>query len=254
MNEEVLKKEVNRISNLPQYKNKSQEDLEKIAKTNLNKRDSDIGDKFSNADEKNEARKLFKRYLVEYPNLSYHQLEMIEDLIVHQINKSFIQHQIDKDKKEKNFVHAALFEQLQNVEEHIFELKDKIGLNKEIEVGELTGLQVLQKKFDKYINEHREEFTTVCSGCGSLLLLRRKVKDFDCLEHPWFAGRWFFNFEILKDVKDEKISKEDAWRYMCAASKGGKSKPAFSKEYCFDYIDHCMKNWGAIVEHLSNKE
>lgn len=254
MSEESIQNEVSRIKNLVQYKNKSQEELEAIAVLNLKKKDSDIGAKFADKDEQELARQLFKRYLQEYPNLSFSQIESVEDLIVHQINKTYIQKQIDTAKSEKKSVPMSLFEQLQNVEDHIFSLKEKIGLNKEIDVGELTGLQMLQKRFDKYINEHREEFTTVCSGCGSLLLLRRRVKDFDCLEHPWFAGRWFFNYEILKDVKEGKITKEDAWRYMCSASKGAKTKPAFSKEYCFDYIDYCLKNWAELTSLLTDKE
>jgi hypothetical protein len=252
--EEAIQAEINRIKNLPQYKAKSSDDLETIASANLKKKDTDIGQKFTDPDEADYARKLFKKYLAEYPNLSYSQVEMIEDLIVHQINKMFIQKQIEIGKTEKKFVHNSLFDQLREIEEHIFQLKEKIGLNKELEVGELTATQMLQKRFDKYINENREEFTTVCEGCGSLLLLRRRVKNFDCLQHPWFAGRWFFNYEILKDVKDGKLAKEDAWRYMCSASKGADSKPAFSKEYCIDYIDHCLKNWGDITETLQNRE
>jgi len=251
--EDNIQKEINRIKNLNQNKNKSDEELEVIATNNLKKKSSDIGEKFTDPKEQDEARKLFKKYLLEYPNLSYGQVEMIEDLIVHQINKSYLQKQIDTIKTEKKSVPPSVFEQLQSIEEHIYQLKEKIGLNKEIDVGELTGLQSLQKRFDRYINEHREEFTTVCSGCGSLLLLRRRVKDFDNLEHPWYAGRWFFNYEILKDVKDGKITKSDAWRYLCSASKGSASKPAYSKEYCEDYINYCLKNWAEITENL-NKE
>lgn len=89
-----------------------------------------------------------------------------------------------------------------------------------------------------------------CGSCGKMLLLRRRVKNFDNIQHPWFAGRWFFNYQIILDVKEGKISKTQAWRYLCSASKGDTEKPAFSKEYCLDYIDYCLENWDEIIENL----
>lgn len=253
MDEKILK-EVSRLKNLPQYKNKTADEMNEIASNNLKKKNADISSKFENPEEQAEAKRLYDQYLEQYPNLTHAQLDVVQDIVVHQINKIYVQGQINKDKKEEKPVHNAYLEQIQDIEKHIFELKEKIGINKEIEVQELTGLQVLDKRFTKYINEHKHEFTTACKECGTLLLLRRRVAGFDCIQHPWYAGRWFFNYEILKDVKEGKLSKEDAWRYMCSAGKGSKTQPAFSKEYCVDYIDHCIKLWPEITALLSNKE
>lgn len=254
MAEEIVQAEINRIKNLHQYKNKTQEELEVIASANLKKKNADIGSKFTNADEAKQARELLQRYIAEYPNLSYGQMETIEDLIVHQINKSYIQKQIDTIKSEKKSVPLSLFEQLQTIEEYIYGVKEKIGLNDKTEVGELSGLQMLQKKFEKYINENRNEFTCVCSNCGTMLLLRKVVKDFDVLNHPWFAGRWLFNLPIIKFVKEGILTKEQATEILNGASKGKDSKPAFSKEYCSDYIDYCLKNYGEIIENLTQEK
>jgi hypothetical protein len=250
MLDEATQKELKRIKNLSQYKNKSDEDLLLIASANIKRKSADIGNKFNDPIEQEEARRLYNKYITNYPNLNPSQLELVEDLIVHIINKNYTQKQIDNIKSEKKSVPPSLFEQLQNIEEHIFELKQKIGLDQDNGNTELTGLQTLQKKFESYINSHKEEFTTVCSCCGTMLLLRRRIKDFDIIEHPWFAGRWFFNYEILKDVKEGKITKEDAWRYLCSASKGSESKPAFNKQYTIDYIDHVLKHWAEITNQL----
>lgn len=213
----------------------------------------DIGSKFETALEKKEARKIYAEYLKNYPNISSSQKDIVQDLVVHIINKNYINGQINKAKKSKSFVHNSLFDQLKQVEEHIYELKEKIGIDKEIEKGELTGLQAAQKKFEQYINEHRNEFTCACSNCGTMLLLRRRVGDFQVINHPWFAGRWFFNYPVLKFVKEGILTKEQAWEILCGASKGKNSKSAFTKEYCVDYINFCLDRWAEITDFLSEK-
>lgn len=65
-----------------------------------------------------------------------------------------------------------------------------------------------------YIPFNRNEFTCACAYCGELLLLRRRVKDFEVLKHPAFSGRFLYNIEIIEDVKKGLITKEQAARYM----------------------------------------
>lgn len=249
-------KEFKRLKNLKQNKNKSDEELQKLytdAQINVAKREVKADDRFTAENEKSIAIELFEHYVRTYEFEKYTDLCTLQSLIYEEILLRRIQNHINKtftndgntylDKRER--------ETLTETEKRIEEFKIKLGIDKEdAEINELSALQLLAQRFDKYINANKHEFTIVCYNCQKLLLIRKRVKDFDCIEHPWFAGRWFFNYQILLDVKEGKITKQQAWRYMCSAAKGETERPAFSKEYCEDYIKYCLENWDDITENL----
>ena len=63
--------------------------------------------------------------------------------------------------------------------------------------------------------------------------MRKRVKDFDVLKHPFLSGRFLYNVEIIKDVEEEKITKEQAARYLKTSSQ---------------YIDWAIKNKHKIID------
>ena len=262
MNRE-LENEIKRISNLKNFKHLPPEEIEKKALLQLRLREFEKNHEFLNKNEEKVAKSLFLNYLENYEFDNISDLSTLGDLIVNEIQLKRIETAItdyyknlaekNKDKKDKYiYIPDKLLKSKQDLENHILDLKLRLGIDKDKEdkEDELTALQTLQIRFNKYIQAHKHEFTTVCPSCGKILLFRKRVKDFDSLPHSWFVGRWFFNYEILKDVKENKLSKEDAWRYMVCASQGGNYKPAFSKKYCTDYIDYCLKNWNEITKHF----
>lgn len=257
-----LSAEIKRLRNLKNYKEYSDSQLEKIAKINLRVKDFRSNPLFAYVDEKGEISKQsqldqelaetkFRSYLENHELESQSDLDTLRSLIYNEIHESHIQFELNKLNAEKKYPPEKLTAQLIDVQNQKMALKMKLGIDKEANISELTKLQQLEKKFELYYQEHANEFTTVCGCCGEMLLLRRRVEKFDTLKHPWFAGRWLFNYEILKDVKDGKISKDDAWRYLVCASQGGEYKSAFSKEYSIDYINYCLDHWAEITDLLN---
>jgi len=241
-----VQKEVNKLSKLTQYKDKPLEWVEKKAIINVKIRNFASQSIFQNLEEKELAEDLFSKYLDEYDFESTSDILRLQDLIFKYLLKNRIQKRlneltsgIDKDGKEKNvYCSDKDVKPLLDLEKAITEDKLALGIDRveDEKKDELTGLQMLQKRFEKYINFNRNEFTTVCAKCGNLLLLRRRVKDFECLIHPFFSGRWLYNREIMKDVKKGLITKEQAARYQ-------KTSP--------DYIEYCLKNENEIV-HIAS--
>jgi len=246
-----LQKEINRLGNLKPHKELSLEELTKMAKINLKLKEFKTYQLFTNEAEQTQAENRFVSYLQTHEIESLSELDSLRSLIYTEILESRIQGELNKLADEKKYPPEKLTAQLIEVQNQKSELKIKLGIDKdEVKTSELTQLEIVEKKFADYICEHENEFTTVCGCCGEMLLLRKRVKDFENMKHPWFAGRWLFNYEILKDVKDGKLSKEDAWRYLCCASQGGNYKPSETKQYCVDYIDYCLKNWAEITASL----
>lgn len=248
-----LIREINRIKNLKGTSDLAESEIERKAKINLRVRDFKAKPLFENAEEQVLAEERYKLYLESNEIESISDLDTLKSLIFNEVFETRIQKQLNKLNEEDKFPSDKLTEQLTKVQNQKLDLKVKLGIDSETPTtDELTGLQTLKIRCEKYINENKEEFTCICPH-GSMMLLRRRVKDFDTMEHPWFAGRWLFNYEMLKDVKSGKLSKEDCWRYLSNASDGGNYKPAFDKQYCTDYIDYCLNHWAEITAFLENK-
>lgn len=251
--------QVKKLSNLINTKDLPKEEIERLAFLNVKAKEFSKNHQFVNKDEAKEAKSLYLRYLENYEFDNMSDFSTLGDLVVNEIQMKRIENSLLEfynQNKDKGITYAPdkLLKAKQDLEKHIFDLKLKLGIDKEDQrEDQLTALQTLQQRMKHYHEMHKHEFITDCSECGNILDLRRRVKDFDVCQSPWFAGRWLFNYEILKDVKDGKLSKKNAWRYMRCAGQGDKYKPSSTEEYCVDYIDHCLKHWNEIMKHFNNK-
>jgi hypothetical protein len=238
-----LQKEINKFKNLPQFRDKPIEFIEKKATISLKIRKFAEQNIFEDLDEKSLAEDLFVKYLDEYEFESTSDILRLQDLVFKYILKVRIQKRLNEltstkgadGKEKKAYCSDKDVKPLLDLEKAITDDKIALGIDKPDDENkdELTGLQMLMKRFEKYINFNRNEFTTVCAHCGSMLLLRRRVKDFENLLHPFFSGRWLYNKAIINDVKKNIISKEQAARYL-------RTSP--------DYIDYAIKNENEICQ------
>ena len=240
--DKAVQNEFNKLSRLQQYKNKPVDCIEKKAIVNVKMQDFVRQDVFQDLAEKELAEDLFTKYLSEYNFESTSDILRLQDLVFKYILKNRIQKRLnvltsglDKDGNAKDiYCSDKDVKPLIDLENAINADKLALGIDKvdDEKKDELTGLQMLMKRFEKYINFNRNEFTTVCAHCGTILLLRRRVKEFENLIHPFFSGRWLYNRAIMEDVKRGLISKEQAARYE-------RTSP--------DYIDYCLKNEKEII-------
>jgi hypothetical protein len=256
MTQADLQKEINRIKNLKNNKF-SESEITLQAKNNLRCREFKNNPLFTVPEEQKSAEEKFRNYLQNNIIESENDIDVLRSLIYNEVYEQRLQKQInevtspDPDNPDKKlFFSDKLTSQLTDIQDQKLSLKTKLGIGvEEKNKNELTGLQLLKKRFNQYINQNKNEFTIVAPD-GTILLLRRRVKDFDAMEHPFFAGRWLFNYEILKDVKKKIITKEQAWRYLSCASQGGNYKPAFDEKYCTDYIEYCLEKWNEITNYF----
>ena len=250
---ESVDKEINRIKNLQQYKKKTDDELRLIAEENLNKKQLDVSSLFEDKADQAIATEIYEKYVKEFPDFDYSELATLRDLVYEEVYKIKIQRKINEGMDKGNNPLDKMTSQLHEVENHIIELKRILGIMRQDteDAHDLSALETLQKRFESYINKNKLEFQTMCKHCGKPLLLRRRTKDFTCLKHPWFAGRFYFNYEIIKDVKEGKLSKEDAWRYMYSLSLGKDYSEL--KDVCFDYLDYAIKHWEEIIKFVKNK-
>lgn len=211
-----LDKELKRLGNLKQNRKKSPADLEKQAMMNCWKRQLKIDDRFLDKDEKKTAEKLFDNYIQNFEFSNYNEVSLLADLVYEEILLRRIQDEINKiseDEKIK-FIPDKAISSSHDVQDRIAQLKERLGIINAKEKDDLTALQILEKKFETYINFNRNEFTLVSPCCGKMLLLRRRVKDFDVMVHPYFSGRFWYSPRIINDVIAGILTKEQAAKYL----------------------------------------
>ena len=257
-----IEKEVKRLSNLLNYKDLDISELESIARINVHVRELKKNPLFTDEKEKKLSETLFSNYLKNNELESDSDIDTLKSLVYNQIFEQRIHGQLNKLEKEDKYPPDKLIKSLVEVQDQKAKLKVKLGIDKkEDETDDLSAYQLLQKRVDKYINDHKEEFSFglgfECKKCNhknwETFLLYKRVKDFQTLKHPWYAGRFLFNYEIIKDVKDGKISKEDATRYLMCSGEGKFYKPSSEdKKWCVDYVEYLLENWKEITDLLDN--
>lgn len=259
MLESDLNKEINRLKNL-KNNDFSESEIKSKAITNLRVREFKSNPLFTIKEEQSSAEEKFRSYLINNEVESDNDIDILRSLVYNEVYEQRLQRQIneatcpDPDNPDKKlFFSDKLTSQLKDIQNQKLTLKTKLGIGVEKKgQDELSGLQLLRKRFEEHINNNRNEFT-ITAPDGTPLLLRRRVKDFDVMRNPFSAGRFLFNYEMFKDIKKGKLSKQDAWRYLCSAGQGGKYKPAFSEDYCVDYINWCLKHWAEIMEFFPHE-
>lgn len=280
----ALTAELKRLGNLIQNKDVSSDDLVPLARINILVRDFHKEGMFFNSDEKpsekdtdniKKARKIaineqelaesrFKSYLESSELESTSDIDTLKSLIFNEVLESRVQKKLNEEAKDKKYPNERVIKSLVEIQDQKAKLKIKLGIDKrEEEKDDLSVLQLHQKRVDKYINEHKNEFSFnlgfECENCNhknwDSFLLYKRIKDFDsAIKHPWFLGRWLFNYPIIKDVKNKKLSAEDAARYLMGAGEGKFYQPSDDdKNYSTDYVNYLVENWIEIIDLMNKK-
>jgi len=244
-----LKLEIAKLKRQVQYKNADEEVLLKIAEKNVVLQELVEDGNFISEVEKKQAKKIFEGFLKTHTFDTLSDLNTLSTLTYNMILLGRIQKSINDSTTKDGGVYISdkLLKSMHEVENQIANLKVKLGIDREVKTDEFSALQLLKKRFHQHIQENRNEFTLsvpyTCSACGKddvkLVLLRKRVKDFDVLDHPFFAGRFYYNAEIISDVKKGLITAEQAARYI-------KSSP--------DFIKWCIENEGRIINNTDEKK
>ena len=164
--------------------------------------------------ERNAAKKAFNKYLSTYPNPSYSDLQLLEELVYRETIHERYKRKIDElNKNEKlkseNIIPSYLLDFLnENLEQQIT-IKDKLGLFKEKTEDEYKALQILEKKFEIYKEEHIEEFDVDCPFCGIKFFLNRRTDNYQPSKLKLFKNKVLCNSTLWRIYKEKKITKEE---------------------------------------------
>jgi hypothetical protein len=211
--------EVKKLSRLKQYNNASEEQLEKMAQKNVVLRELVESGNFLEDSEKKLAKKIFEAYLEKLDFENFSDLSTLSTLVYNEVLSKRVEKSINKcsNKDGESYISDKLLKSHSDLTNQILHLKEKLGINKEVKEDEFTALGLLKKRFHQHIQENKNEFMLYvpfeCQGCGKQdvkpVLLRKRIKDFDVLEHPMFSGRFWYSKVAMDMVKSGRLTKSE---------------------------------------------
>lgn len=213
--QERIEKIILTISNLVQYKNKTEKELLVIAEKKYSEEQFSVDDLVTNPEEKKLAKKLLNKYLESYTIEKPAERSDLAQLIYLEVLHLRFQKLLNKLTKESKgeSVPLKLVETIHKNIEQVSTLKNRLGLNKqeeEVKQDPLKALNQLKQRFYKYINTHRDDFTMKCPHCAEMVLLRRRTEDYISGKHPFLLHNLLYNESLFRLVVDKKITKEEA--------------------------------------------
>ncbi len=164
--------------------------------------------------ERNSAKKAFNKYLSTYPNPSYSDLQLLEELVYRETIHERYKRKIDElNKNEKlkseNIIPKYLLEFLNDNLEQQITIKDKLGLFKEKTEDEYKALQILEKKFEIWEQSHIEERKVTCPFCSEIFFLHIRTDKYKESSLKLFKNKVLCNEHLWKIYKEKKITKEE---------------------------------------------
>jgi len=245
---DAVKAEIKKLSKLQQYKNAEEATLEKIAEKNVILRELTESGNFVDDSEKKLAKKIFEAYLEKLDFENFSDLSTLSTLVYNEVLSKRVEKSINKctNKDGESYISDKLLKSHSDLTNQILHLKEKLGINKESKEDEFTALGLLKKRFHQHIQENKNEFTLSvpfsCSSCGKedvkLVLVRRRVKDFEVIDHPHFSGRFWYNEVAMNMVEAGTLSKEDYAKIFATS---------------VDYVNWAIANKGRIILNTESK-
>lgn len=202
-----------RLRNLGQNKDLTEDEIEKLAKEQIEKNDICHQLTFcSNVSEKDFAKDLLDRYL---KNSSFEN-EADKDTLKHLIDLEILSERIKqflKKEYEKSnpVIPLQMIEEVRELNSQILELKTTLGLTsaKKEGINWLDTWETLKKKALKYYEEHAGETYLRCPECNKLFRVLMRVTDKDTAKATFFKGTTLYNRALFDIYHAKRITKEE---------------------------------------------
>lgn len=209
-----LEKSINRLKNLKQNRDLSEEKILELAKSEQSKKDILSSLTFCvNEQEVEYATEMLNNYLEQSTIENVADRDTLKQLIDLQILAERIKSILKTEYIKANpSIPLQMVEQLRDTEKQIMELKEKLGLTQKDkeQAGWVETWDLLKKKALAYYETHKGENHIRCPYCQKMIMLLLKMDDYDAKKSPWFENTTLYNKKVFQLYHDKKITKEEA--------------------------------------------
>jgi DNA-directed RNA polymerase subunit RPC12/RpoP len=170
------------------------------------------------------AERSFHDYIQHYHIDKFSDFLLLEELVKREVLQQRYYNKLgiiagNRDET-KNEIPKHMLNSLNENLEHILILKEKLGLFEEKKGIDdaFQYVQILKKKFQKWMEENQGSRTLVCPHCSQMILLKIKTTSWDASKHPFFRDRLLCNEHLWKLYKEGKITKIDVANILGTAT------------------------------------
>jgi hypothetical protein len=211
---------IQKLRNMKQHKSKSDEELIELADKKA--LEEELLNSFIGLDEieTKKAIQLYDQYVTENSFESLAEKSALINVVRDEMIKERILTQIQIDYKEKKANSLHLIEEIRELEEHIINQKEKLGMLRDAESeSSLDLLNELKEKALKYYEEHSGETYVKCPECQNLFRLLMKVDDLDPVKATFFRGTTLYNEKLMELYHYKKVTLEEVAEIMGVNTK-----------------------------------
>jgi len=165
--------------------------------------------------EKHTAEKLFNEYRDKYHVDTFSDLQLLTTLVFREIlqiryKKKIASLNKNRAVQDAQIIPRHLIDSLDNNEERILILKDKLGFFSEKKIDDsYKSLEILEQKMAIYRKEHPEEFKTTCPFCSKVFFLNIRTTNYKESKLNLYKDKVLCNEHLWHCYKENKITKSD---------------------------------------------
>ena len=202
---------INRYRNMKQYKDLSDEEIQKIIDKKSQEEELLTAFVGLNKEEKEKALQHYNQYISEHSFESLAEKSTLINLVYLEILNDRIKEFIEKEGKEKQgAIPLRMTEQLVENTTQIMTLKEKLGMMKDKDSDTaLNLLEELKEKALKYYEEHAGETYVKCPECQSLFRLLMKINGLEPAKATFFKGTTLYNEKLMELYHYKKLTREE---------------------------------------------
>lgn len=201
-----------RLKNLPQYKNYTDEQLIAVWLEKDKDKDKDlaIDELFIDKDERKDAKSTLRKYLRDYNIETISDKNTLMQLIYLEVLHKRFQREINKIAAEVQAIPAKHIDILHKNLKEIEALKTSLGLSRSQQTqgnDGFTVIQALKRRFKAWLENNQISRRFVCAHCGKFNWLKLKNSEWEVLKHPFIKDRYVTNDELIACYLQGKLSK-----------------------------------------------
>jgi len=202
---------IKQLRNLPQYKNKPEEELEALAKARLAKESIIDSLAFCKDDERDFAAELLEEYLAESSITSFSDKQLLSQLIDIEVLMARIKKELKKEYEKANAtIPLHMSEELRNLTEQAYTLKERLGLTKDKEEqNTVEEWEKLKAKALAYYKENAGCNVARCPYCQNMFMILKDMKGHTTAKLPIFKKTLLYNKQLFEMFENNRITKEE---------------------------------------------
>ena len=209
--------EYNKIKNLRQYKNYSEEEKRRVAYGRAVEYQIDVGSLFVNEEDRTAAKILVRKYLDDYTPETVSDINTLRSILFLEVLNGRLQDELNSAKEAKRDINLRTVETIHKNLNQILVLKGSLGLTKDKKSGNIKSLdqkiKLMRKQFKVWMENNQATREAVCPYCAQHFLLRIRMEHWKEQKHPYFKDRILFSKPLVQLYLEKRVLKKKLAKY-----------------------------------------